>query len=99
MRLAHPEREAKMSIIGRRIYSKNGDLRLEAGDYGRHPGGDWLVCTPNGHVGNVSRHTVTEHEDGTITVSPSILIKHDQGQGWREVFHGFLEQGVWRLAS
>jgi hypothetical protein len=35
----------------------------------------------------------TEHEDGTITVSPSILVSNPQ-QG--ELFHGHLERGVWR---
>lgn len=31
-------------------------------------------------------------EDGTITVSPSILISHWEGRSW----HGYLERGVWR---
>lgn len=38
---------------------------------------------------------LTEHEDGTITVSPSIWLKPTPGvdeHGW----HGFLERGVWR---
>lgn len=39
--------------------------------------------------GALRTHTVTEHEDGTITVSPSIF---DAPDGW----HGFLERGVWR---
>lgn len=53
----------------------------------------WLACTPNGHVGNVSEHAITEHEDGTITVSPSILIRDGEG---KELWHGWLERGVWR---
>jgi len=53
----------------------------------------WMVVTPGGHLGNLSKHEVTEHEDGTITVSPSILVSNPQ-QG--ELFHGFLERGVWR---
>lgn len=52
----------------------------------------WYVKTPNGHVGDVSRHEVTEHEDGKITVSPSILVSDHTGQLW----HGYLERGVWR---
>ncbi len=54
----------------------------------------FLVNTPNGHVGDVSRHKVTEHEDGTITVEPSILVSDASGQRW----HGYLEHGVWREA-
>lgn len=51
----------------------------------------WYVKTPNGHVGDVSRHEVVEHEDGTITVSPSILVSDHTGELW----HGYLVQGVW----
>lgn len=42
---------------------------------------------------NPSVHTVVEHEDGMITVVPSI--KQEWGSG-EEVWHGFLERGVWR---
>jgi hypothetical protein len=52
----------------------------------------WYVCDPNGKVGRLADHTVTEHEDGTITVSPSIL--DPVPGGW----HGFLERGEWRQA-
>jgi hypothetical protein len=49
-------------------------------------------------TGNLSHHTVTEHDDGTITVAPSILMK----QGWNGAdspgWHGFLERGTWRSA-
>lgn len=35
----------------------------------------------------------TEHDDGTITVAPSINLHASENvQGW----HGFLEHGVWR---
>jgi hypothetical protein len=54
----------------------------------------FLVNTPNGHVGDVSRHDVVEHDDGTITVSPSILVSDASGTQ----YHGFLERGVWRDA-
>lgn len=53
----------------------------------------WHCVTPNGHAGNLAAHDVTEHEDGTITVSPSILVSNPQ-QG--ELWHGYLERGVWR---
>lgn len=52
----------------------------------------WMCVTPNGHMGNLSAHTVVEHEDGTITVSPSIKVSDNTGELW----HGFLERGIWR---
>jgi hypothetical protein len=58
----------------------------------------WLACSPNGHTGNLAAHTVTEHEDGTITVSPSILISTRRDGKDIELFHGYLERGVWREA-
>lgn len=51
----------------------------------------WFARTPNGHIGRLDNHDVTEHEDGTITVSPKIKL---QGILWE----GFLEQGFWREA-
>lgn len=64
-----------------------------AGAYGTANGKDWFCTTPNGMLGNLSGHQVTEHEDGTITVSPSILTQSQhQGKTW----HGYLEKGVWR---
>lgn len=53
----------------------------------------WWAVSPNGHLGNLDAHEVTEHEDGTITVSPSILISEPNGT---ELWHGYLEHGVWR---
>lgn len=52
-------------------------------------------------------HEIEEHEDGTITVTPSILMRetvqtlHAPGgtivafAGW----HGWLERGVWKVAG
>lgn len=58
---------------------------------------EWWIVDPKGMIGalNPGRHQVTEHEDGTITVSPSIVSTipehgHD--------YHGWLERGVWRDA-
>lgn len=52
---------------------------------------EWRGTTPNGHFGNLSAHEVTEHEDGTITVDPSIAVS----DGERELWHGYLRAGVW----
>lgn len=58
----------------------------------------WNCKTPNGHYGNLMNHTVVEHEDGTITVTPSILVSKCRKDGWKgkELWHGHLERGVWR---
>lgn len=71
----------------------DGRLMLKEGEYGKDVSGQWYCRPPGNHMGNLAGHTVTEHEDGTITVSPSILI--DDGQS---KWHGFLERGIWREA-
>ena len=89
---------------GRRVMP-NADGWLpdfQPGDYGRatspliHPGslvGAWNVCTPDGHHGTLSPelHQVEEHEDGTITVTPSI----DMSKRIKGAYHGYLRRGVW----
>lgn len=78
---------------GTRKYMTLDDTGLKPGEYGKHPvNGDWYCRTPNGWTGNLKGHTVTEHEDGTITVSPSILVRDDIEELW----HGYLERGIWR---
>lgn len=67
------------------------------GEYWRN-GERWLAMTPpanhtpDGHYVDVTTWTVTEHEDGSITVSPSIFVNQGRPNAW----HGFLERGVWR---
>lgn len=70
--------------------------RLKAGEYGKDVDGIWYCVPPGtellGCLGDgESHHKVIEHEDGTITVSPSILI--NGGGTW----HGYLEKGIWRV--
>jgi hypothetical protein len=70
---------------------------LNEGEYAKCPNGPWFCCAPGNHMGNLGSHSVVEHEDGTITVSPSILISVSDHKGNRtELFHGFLEKGIWR---
>lgn len=47
----------------------------------------WLIRCPDGTCGSLApeTHTVTEHDDGTITVAPSLLMP----SGW----HGWLRHG------
>lgn len=78
---------------GRRVYELEPH-EMSAGDYGqfKRDANNWYASTPNGETANLSAHSVTEHEDGTITVSPSILVS-TRGL---ELWHGYLERGVWR---
>jgi hypothetical protein len=84
-------------VIGRRVYDKQAH-ELQPGEYTLHS----LDGEPTWWCGRASRrpaddrqalsgHQVAEHDDGTITVSPSILT----GRGERQ-WHGYLEHGVWR---
>jgi hypothetical protein len=73
---------------------------------------EWWIRDPWGRVGRLTSHTITEHEDGTITVSPSIFDKdgspptQEELQQWGIAaivpgpgatgWHGWLEHGVWR---
>lgn len=58
------------------------------GDYGKDSDGLWWCKPPKGPSGVLSDHQIAEHDDGTITVTPSILMPG--------VWHGYLERGVWR---
>lgn len=84
--------------VGRRVYAKADEIPCaEPGDYGkegRH--GVWYVIVPEtGYsCGPISNHQVVEHEDGTITVTPSILCHH--GVNGKPPWHGYLTRGVWK---
>lgn len=99
------------SLLGRRVQwpddmlpSEIGEL-LAPGDYVMRPGGAfWLLRAPNGDVGLLSgaEHTVEEHEDGTISVEPSLAYRgkewHLDFPGHRRGWHGWLRHGVWSEA-
>lgn len=53
----------------------------------------WLVTAPSGEQGslNPEKHQIIEHDDGTITVTPSIYYQTWPGEKW----HGFLKAGIW----
>ena len=85
------------TLVGKRVPWPDERIPIEQepymapGDYAGPWRGLWLVRAPNGDWGTLhARHQITEHEDGTITVSPSI--QFETGQRW----HGYLERGVWR---
>ena len=86
-----------MSHVGQRKYpDADGELRLGEGEYGKNPhDGQWYARPPGHHLGGLANHDVVEHDDGTITVSPSILITAYEDD-CAVVWHGYLERGVWR---
>lgn len=52
----------------------------------------WPCCSPNDLQGDIAKHTIIEHEDGTITATPSIRITKYDGSEW----HGYLTNGIWK---
>ena len=82
-------------MIGARIYpDAEGRLRLAEGDYGKGADGIWYARPPGVPMRSIENHEVTEHEDGTITVSPSILVTTEEND-CRIEWHGYLRRGVW----
>lgn len=80
----------------------NGEPVEIVGEPTNLTGGAWMVVAPIGDaegygLGNLTKHTVREHEDGTISVQPgdgssnSILITGAHGHQ----FHGYILRGVW----
>jgi hypothetical protein len=79
-------------MTGRRVYpDQEGFLSLAEGEYGQDKNGNWFARPPGGLTGNLAGHKVEEHADGTITVMPSIKIKHPS-----KTWHGYLERGEWK---
>lgn len=78
------------------FYEGGSFKRLNPGEYALIKG-VWYAETPNGECANLANHSVIEHEDGTITVSPSIRvsIQYTADRPEKELWHGFLERGVW----
>lgn len=75
----------------------NGFLEIKSDEisYYKKAGLVWMFYHPDCGLGSLEDHNVTEHEDGTITVIPSILIttKH---KGKKVTVHGYLTKGVWK---
>lgn len=76
------------------------------GGWHRHEGtGEWWVCPPGRHWARIPNHQVVEHDDDTITVSPSIFYNQGADERWggdqpmpeaARPWHGYLERGVFR---
>jgi len=62
--------------------------------YWKHEGDVWFIHFPECGYGNLRNHKIEEHEDGSITVSPSIrMMGHKDGKPMER--HGFLVRGRW----
>ena len=85
-----------MTTQGKRHDLGEGYMALEQGEYGVNLDGVWFMRppAPGFGVGSLKNHEIIEHEDRTITVSPSILVYGHDNKQW----HGYLERGVWREA-
>jgi len=63
---------------------------MQPGDYWKDNKGNWWLWPPTGNLGVLCPgHKVTEHEDGTISVWPSIV-------DTTSYFHGWLIKGKWK---
>lgn len=90
-------------MTGKRVYDKEIYL-LEPGEYTKCDGA-WFSRDPwddeswPPRLSGLAKHDIIEHEDGTITVSPSILQHggHREDGTKKEDWHGYLEHGEWRM--
>lgn len=81
-----------MIISGKRVYlDEDGEFYLKPGEYVLNKYGTWYAETPSGYLACLKNHQVIEHENGTITVTPSILVTSHLGS-----WHGYLTQGIWK---
>jgi len=87
----HPIKEGVMPN-GTRVFDKEPH-ELRPGEYGKWAADDHFYGMPPGTdlLANLASHTIDQHEDGTITVTPSILVS-DNKTSW----HGYLTRGEWK---
>jgi len=79
-------------MLGTKLPDETSPHLYKPGEYGKYHG-SYHGCTPNGELANLGGHEVHENENGTITVSPSILVSDGTtGTTW----HGYLIDGVWK---
>jgi hypothetical protein len=82
---------------GKRFYPDDKrDFPNIRGEYMKQADGSWLLCLPTGIHATINSKiwNITEHDDGTITVSPSIYTKSPANNEYD--WHGFLEKGIFR---
>lgn len=89
-----PLTQGRRLMQGRRLPDDHFGYDVEPGDYWLpkdRPGEVWFR-DPFGSIGRTSSHAVEVHEDGSVTVKPSIAPRPDDPPG---SFHGWLTKGVW----
>ncbi len=93
-----------MKNLKKGIRFKDGKIPLNPYEYSKmkdKDGNYWILYTPNGYLCGIKKHKVTEHKDGTITVSPSILLrilkdpKNKKKKEYITLWHGFIIKGIW----
>lgn len=98
--------DARAGDYWKYVNEETGEPMKPISDYpGEGQGGNltgtvWGYYSPDGNgLGTLMRHTVREHDDGTISVLPgdgsSNSIKHSGGAK-DKVWHGYIHKGEWR---
>jgi hypothetical protein len=78
-------------MISKRVYpDEDGGFYLNPGEYLLNKDGTWYAETPTGLLAWLKNHQVIENEDGTISVTPSILVTGET------TWHGYLTKGIWK---
>lgn len=81
-----------MGTPGGRVFTLEDLLHIEGSYCKAESSGVWYARPPGfDGLANLSKHRVVENPDGTITVTPSILVTNHTGR-----WHGFLTNGLWR---
>ena len=82
-------------IVGVRKDRVDGSI-FEPGEYGKVNDDSFHGCAPGdaNMMCNLAGHKIIEHDNGAITVSPSILIT-THTKGVQAQWHGYLIKGVW----
>lgn len=84
----------KYTKIGVRVKDSEILTNLNPGEYTKH-NGIWYFAAANWGIANLASHKAIEHENGAITVEPSILIKYyDYDSNCDAIWHGYLTNGV-----
>jgi hypothetical protein len=86
-----------MSESAIRVRNYNDRDRSRVCYWKHEPSGEWYIWWPRGDgtLGGLANHKVDEHEDVTISVTPSILTKGSDDNGNPVEIHGYLTKGVW----
>jgi hypothetical protein len=79
-------------LQGSRRPNRTSPHLLNIGEYAKWVDGSWYGRCPSGGLANMANHNVTENDDETISVQPSILV---YTTNMHPEWHGYLTDGVW----